>query len=139
MRNTHRRLGKFVKVGYTERSTFIRARELSEKWHCHFEVVWEMPVYYPALAEQFLHQYLSNVRVVYEFFNVEPDLLRSKAEEFFDKRWREIEGEEIEPPSLDEFARLESQGHIIEIDSVLNDTYNSRADSGRTPPIDPAD
>ena len=113
MKNGHSRYGKYLKVGYTERTPGERAVELSRKWGCKFEVLWDLDVYEPAKAELFVHEYLNKVRVEYEFFNVDPDVLKQWAEKFFDERWREIEGKEVLPPTLVDLADRDGSGFLL--------------------------
>lgn len=114
MMNDHRHYGKYVKIGYTERSTDIRIDELSEKWHCNFFVIWELEVYEPAKAEKFIHRVLDEFRLDYEFFNISAEKSRQVAEHYFDEHWREIEGKEVLPPCIVELANKDAFGIIIE-------------------------
>lgn len=126
MMNDHRRYGNFVKIGYTERSPYIRRDELSEKWHCNFLVIWELEVYEPARAEKFIHRVLDEFRQDYEFFNISAEQSKQLAEHYFDERWREIEGKEVLPPSLVELANDDAFGILIkqehpECNSAINE------------------
>ena len=114
MKNDHWRYGKYVKIGYTERSPESRRVELSTKWRSNFEILWDLDVYESARAESFLHEVLSTFRVEYEFFRIDPERAKRLAEDFFDERWREIEGKEILPPSLDELANRDARGILLE-------------------------
>lgn len=114
MRNDHRTYGKYVKVGHTERSPELRRIELGEKWHCTFEVIWDLDVYDSAKAEHFLHTVLDRFRVHYEFFKIEAEAVKALAERFFDEHWREIEGKEVLPASLIELAEHDSRGFLLD-------------------------
>jgi hypothetical protein len=121
MKNDHPSFGRFVKVGYTERSPAQRVLELRLKWRCKFEVLWDMDVIDPLRAERFLHEFLHKVRVRYEFFAIDPEYLKQCAERFFDDRWRETEGEML-PPSLDEQVAVDLSGHLLEpADETMED------------------
>ncbi|MGD9729478.1 MAG: GIY-YIG nuclease family protein, partial [Nitrospiraceae bacterium] len=95
-----------------------RANELSKKWGCKFEVVWDTDVYDAALVENFLHAYLENMRSDYEFFAVKPEVVKEWAEAFFDVNWREIEGDEILPTDISELASLDASGYLVEPDDT---------------------
>lgn len=113
MKNDHPRFGKYVKVGFTERSPKQREFVIGQKWSCKFEVLWDLDVYEPARAEMFIHEYLNRVRVVYEFFNVDPDVVRQWADKFFDEHWREIEGKEVPPADLIELVEKDERGQLL--------------------------
>ena len=87
MRNTHPTYRRYVKLGYTERFPEERVRDLSEKWRCAFELLWDMPVFDPARAEHFLHEHLHSSRVIYEFFNIDAQIAKDLAEQLFDENW----------------------------------------------------
>jgi hypothetical protein len=131
MKNDHRGFGRFVKVGYTERSPAQRALELGQKWGCRFEVLWDLDVYDPLRAEQFLHELLHKFRVRYEFFAINPEYLRQWAEEFFDGEWRDMEGPNL-PPCLDEQVATDLRGHLLELteDTVEEELRRFSGDLG---------
>jgi len=83
---------------------------------CVSAVLWDLDVYDPERAERFLHEFLHKVRVRYEFFAIDPEYLRQCAAKFFDERWRETEGEEMLPPSLDELVATDIKGYFLEPD-----------------------
>ena len=116
MKNDHPRFGRYVKVGYTERTPMQRRKELELTWRCKFEVLWDLDVYEPARAELFLHQYLSKVRIFKEFFLVDPNDLKQWAENFFDEHRKETEDKEIPPPDLVELAEIDRRGFLLEAD-----------------------
>ena len=114
MKNTHSCYGRYVKIGYTGRSPEDRRRELSEKWNCTFTILWDMDVYDPARAEAFIHDALNGFRVIYEFFEVDPDAVKLLAERHFDERWREIEDKEVPPEDLTELAEKDAHGFLMD-------------------------
>ena len=114
MRNNHPRYHSCVKVGYTERTPELRRVELCDKWHCAFQVVWDMDVYEPVKAEYFIHTVLHRFRGDYEFFRVDADTVRQLAERFFDEHWRETEGKELLPPNLVDLAEQDSRGFLLD-------------------------
>jgi hypothetical protein len=134
MKNNHRKYGGCVKVGYTERTPELRKAELCDKWHCAFEVVWDIDVYEPAKAEHFIHTVLRRFRVDYEFFRIDADTVRQLAEKFFDEHWRETEGKELLPTSLVDLAEQDSRGFLLDpppevIDPELGLDVNHGPDS----------
>jgi hypothetical protein len=121
MRNDHRLYGEYVKIGCTERSPEQRRLELSAKWRCNFEILWDLDVYQPVRAEAFFHEVLAEFRVHYEFFKIDPATAKKLAEDFFDEHWREIEGKEILPPDLYELARRDTRGILLEREQPQDD------------------
>ena len=119
MKNNHWRYGECVKIGYTEYRPELRALQLSEKWFCKFEVLWELEVYEPAKAEAFLHEELHVFRRDFEFFKINSEIVRKKAEKFFDEHWREIEGKEVGPPTLVELVERDLSGGLLDCGGLI--------------------
>ncbi len=136
MWNNHWTYGKYLKLGYTERTSEQRRLELCRKWRCAFKVLWDLDVYEPAKAELFLHSVLDRFRVDYEFFEIDVETVKALAEKFFDENWREIEGKEVLLPNLVDLAEHDRRGFLLESEDPLDINPNGGADVNHGPDTD---
>lgn len=122
MSNNHYYYGRFVKIGYTEKTVETRRVGNSNKWHCKFEVLWEIPVYDAILSERYIHDVFFDFRKDYEFFDIDPAVAKQIAEKLLDENWREIEGKDTSQTDLDIIVSREANGFIVDQGAYFNDS-----------------